>query len=72
MVLESQFQREARSANERQDTPSNKACSPKIETVLFRPIQHSATSKSFPSVSFRVSQPELLNCFSSRDLAIQN
>jgi hypothetical protein len=33
---------EAKSANERQDTPSKQACSPKFEIVSWVTIQHSA------------------------------
>jgi len=43
--FEIQFQREARFANERQDTPSIKACRSKIESVILRPIQHRAQLK---------------------------
>ena len=52
------------SANERQNTPSKKACNQKIQNVLFRPIQHSAqlsytirNSRSQTNVTQR-------NCFS--------
>jgi len=48
-IVKFDFNSEAKSANERQDTPSNSACSPKIEIVICGAIQHSAQMK-FPSV----------------------
>jgi hypothetical protein len=44
---EIQFQPEAKSANEQQDTPSMKSCSSKTESVLFRPIQQPRTTEIF-------------------------
>ena len=45
MHFENEFHLKARSANEQQNTPSNKACSSKNEIVIFRTIQHRAQLK---------------------------
>jgi hypothetical protein len=47
------FNERAKSANEQQETPSNKSCSKKTDIVIFRTIQHSAQMKV--PVSIRVS-----------------
>lgn len=66
---EIEYQREARSANEQQDTPSNNACSKKNQIVLFRPIQHSAQYLVTPSVNSR-SQTDVTQLI-SKHLAFQ-
>jgi hypothetical protein len=49
MVQDSEihFQPKARIANERQNTPSIKACSSKTESVISHPIQQPRTTEIF-------------------------
>jgi hypothetical protein len=53
----------AKSANERQETPSKKSCYTKIEIVSCVAIQHSATVGSFTISIFALVKLTLLNCF---------
>jgi hypothetical protein len=41
-IVKATFDERAKSANERQEAPSKKACEQKIESVIFRTIQHNA------------------------------
>lgn len=55
LILKSKRSGEAKSANEQQDAPSKKACSTKIEIVISRTIQHSATNAVSTISKFRKS-----------------
>jgi hypothetical protein len=64
------FNERAKSANERQETPSNKSCSKKMDSVIFRTIQQQRTNEVSIRVRFFVST-DVTQLFQQQALAFQ-